>query len=185
MAQVCLLYLIDINPVITDLAVVNVVKAVNEVCNCSFARAGRSNESHLLARFCIQGNIVQHSLFRRVSKIDIVKAHVALQSGIGRGPIVVPVFPRPDVGAFLTLAHAAVGIFLGIYQCDIALVSLRLFIQQSKNTVCTRKAHNDHIHLVRHLADRACKLFGHIQEWDDDTDAERHSGDTDVRYISQ
>ncbi len=54
----------------------------------------------------------------------------------------------------------------------IAVVRFGLFIQQVENALCARKPHDDGIELVGHLADVAGKLFGHIQEWDDNADAE-------------
>ena len=80
---------------------------------------------------------------------------------------------------------AAVSILLGVYQSDIPLIRLRLLVQQSKDAVRTRKAHDHHVYLVGHLADGAGKLFCHVQERYHDADAECHAGNADIGYICQ
>ena len=46
--------------------------------------------------------------------------------------------PGPNAGAFLAFRNAAIRIFLGIDQRDIALIRLWLFIQQGKDAVRAR-----------------------------------------------
>ena len=105
---------------------------------------------------------MQHRLLRRIAKVNIKKAHIALQAGIGQGAIVVRVFPGPDIGALGALGQGAIGVFPRVHQGDIALVGLFLLVQQRQNAVRARQAHNHHVHLVGHLADGAGKLFGHV-----------------------
>ena len=128
---------------------------------------------------------MQHGLFRRIAEVDIIKAHITLQGSIGDSTVMMLMFPRPKIGAFFTLAHAAIGIFLCIYQGNISFVAFRLFIQQGKNAVRTRKPHDHHIHLIGHLPNRTGELLGHIQKRHYDADAERHAGNADVGHIRQ
>ena len=74
---------------------------------------------------------------------------------------------------------------LSIYQCDIALVGFRLLVQQGEDAVGACQAHDDHVHLVGHLADGAGKLLCHVQERHHNADAERHAGDADVGCAGQ
>ena len=184
-AKVRLLDLVDIDAVIADLAVVDIVEAVDQVGDGRLAGAGGADKGQLLARFRIQGDVVQDGLFRGVAEVDVIETHVALELGVGQGAVVVRMFPGPDVGALLALGQGAVRIFLGVDQGDIAVVGLRLLVQQSKDAVRTGRTHDDHVDLVGHLADCTGKLTGHVQERNDDADAEGHAGNADVGHIGQ
>ena len=61
-AQVGLLYLVDIYAVIADLAVGNIIKAVDEVGDGGLAGTRRADEGDLLAGLCIDGDVVQNVL---------------------------------------------------------------------------------------------------------------------------
>ena len=62
-AKIILADLVDIDPVVSDLAVSNVVETVQQVGDGRLACAGRADERQLLARFGIQLNIVQDNFF--------------------------------------------------------------------------------------------------------------------------
>ena len=49
--------------------------------------------------------------------------------------------------------------FLSIYQCDIALVSLRRFVEQREDTVTSGKRHDDTVELLADLRDRHVKAL--------------------------
>ena len=61
-AQVGLFDLVDVDAVVADLAVGNVVKAVDEVRDGRLARAGRADKGDLLARLGVDGDVVQDRL---------------------------------------------------------------------------------------------------------------------------
>ena len=110
----------------------------------------------------VQGNIVQHRFSRLVGEVNIKEPDVALQAGIGNGSVMVGMLPGPDIGTLRTLLQGTVLFHFGVYQRYVALVRLRLLIQQSKEPVRSGKTHNDHVDLVGHLADGSGKLLRHI-----------------------
>src|SRR5699024_8832450 len=97
-AQVGLFDLADVDAVVADLAVLDVVEAVDEVGDGGLARAGGAYESHLLAGLGVQRNIVQHRLFGGVAEVHVVEADVAPQAGGGDGAGVVGGGPGPYGG---------------------------------------------------------------------------------------
>ena len=184
-AQIGLLDLVDVNTVVTDLAIVDIVEAVDEVGDGGLARAGGADEGQLLAGLGVEGDVVQNRLFRRVAEVDVEEAHVAHQASVGERAVVVGMLPRPHACALAALLDGAVFLLAGVDQRHIALVGLRLFIQQGKETVRARQAHDDHVHLVGYLADGAGELLGHVEEGHDDADAKGHAGDADVGDVRQ
>ena len=63
-AQVGLFDLADVDAVVENLAVGNVVKAVDEVRDGRLARAGRADKGDLLAGLCVDGDVVQDLFIR-------------------------------------------------------------------------------------------------------------------------
>ena len=63
-AQICLFDLIDIDAVVTDLAVGNVVEAVQKVGDRSLTRARGADKGDLLPRLCVNADVVQYDLVR-------------------------------------------------------------------------------------------------------------------------
>ena len=123
-AQIGLFDLVDVDAVIADLAVGNVVEAVNEVRDRGLARAGRANEGHLLPGLRVDGHVVQHVLALFIGKVHVHKAHVALEGGVGQRAVPVRVPPGPFAGALLRLREAAVLVLRDVYQRHIARVRL-------------------------------------------------------------
>ena len=162
MAQVRLFDLIDIDAVVTDLTIGNIIKPVDQVGDRCLSSAGRTNKGHLLARLCVKGNIVQHRFSRLVGEVNIKEPDVALQAGIGNSSVMMGMLPGPDIGTLRTLLQGTVLFHFGVYQRYVALIRLRLLIQQSKEPVRSGKTHNDHVDLVGHLADGSGKLLRHI-----------------------
>ena len=74
----------------------------------------------------------------------------------------VGMLPGPDIGTLRAFLQRTVLFHFGVYQRHVALVRLRLLIQQSEEPVRSGKTHNDHVDLVRHLADGSGKLLRHI-----------------------
>ena len=68
--------------------------------------------------------------------------------------------PRPYAGALAAFLDGAVLVLPGVDQRHVAFVRLGLFIQQGEETVRARQTHDDHVHLVGHLADGAGELLG-------------------------
>ena len=97
MPQVVFFNLIDIDPVVTNLAVLHIIKAVDQIGDRCFPGAGGSHKGNLLPRPCIYLNIVQNLLFLRIAKIHMVKYHIPLHELVGGGIVrLMVMLPRPD-----------------------------------------------------------------------------------------
>ena len=68
--------LIDVDAVVTDLAVGNVVEPVDEVRNGGLAGAGSAHEGDLLAGMGIEGHVMQHGLLRHIAKVRVLHGDV-------------------------------------------------------------------------------------------------------------
>ncbi len=78
MTQVVFFDLINVNAVVADLAILNIVEPVDQVCDRCFSGTGTSNESDLLSWSGKKVYVVQNHFVRIVSKIDIIKYHITL-----------------------------------------------------------------------------------------------------------
>ena len=164
-AQIALLDLVDIDTVIPDLAVLNIIKSVNQVRDRRLAGAGTSYESNLLTRFGIHRNVMQYNLVVRISEIHIVKSHMAFLSLISNRPVCpVRMFPGPDTGPFRALCQSAVRVFFRIDQFHITVVGLRRLVHQLEHTGSARHGHDDIVHLLADLSHRLGKVFIQRQE---------------------
>ena len=82
MAQIGFLYLVDIDAVVSYLAVGDIVEAVDKICYRRLARARSSDKCHLLSGFGIYRYVVQHVLAFFVGKINVNKANVPAQASV-------------------------------------------------------------------------------------------------------
>ena len=148
-AEVGLFNLVDVDAVVPDFAVGNIVEPVNQVGDGGLARAGGAHKGNLLAGLSVQADVVQHQLVGVVAKVHVVQHHFALQAGIGDCAVrLVGMLPSPHVGALFALHQVAVPVLLGVYQGDVALVGLGLFVNQVKDTLGAGHAHDNHIQLT-------------------------------------
>ena len=86
---------------------------------------------------------MQDDFVRIVTKIHFFHAHIARQARIGHAAVrAVRMLPCPDICTLAAFDQFPV-FFFCINQSYIAIVCLRLFIQQAENTVCTRKTHDN------------------------------------------
>ena len=144
---------LDIVAVVQDLALLDIVEAVDEVGDGRFARASGADKGDLLARAAIEVDIVQHDLARVVAEIDILKDDVALELGIGGCAVGVLLFPGPGAGGFLGLGQGIVRAELGVDKGDISLVDFGLFVQQGEDTRAASQSHDDRVQLHGDLGD--------------------------------
>src|SRR5699024_6014559 len=101
-AEIAFPDLVNVNPVIADLAVSDIVKTVEQVCDSRFACAGGSYKSYLLPRFRIERNIMKYGLSRFISKVYLMQPHVPLQFGISYcAGFPMGMFPGPQSGPLL------------------------------------------------------------------------------------
>ena len=126
--QVRLFDLVDVDAVIADLAVGNVVEAIDEVGDGGLAGAGGAYEGDLLAGLCPEADVVEHQLILVIAEVHTIQGDAALQLGVGSGAVVLGLLPGPDIGALGRLLHLAVGLLPGVHQFHIALVCLRLLV---------------------------------------------------------
>ena len=154
-AQIGLSDLVDIDAVIADLAVRNVVKAVDEVGDGSLAGAGGAYKGNLLARGGIQLDVVQDNLALFIAEVHIVKGDVPFQLLIGDGPVcLMRMLPGPEVGAFLRFGQGAVRFLPDIHQGDISVVLLRLLVHQVEDSLGACHCHHNAVELLADLAHR-------------------------------
>ena len=184
-AQILLLDLVDVDRVVADLAVGDVVEAVDEVCDGGLARAGRADEGHLLAGLGIDGDVVQHVLALFVGEVHVQQTYVAAQRGIGQRAVAVRMAPGPLAGAFLGLGEAAVGVFHHVDQRHVALVGLGRLVHEGEDTARAGGGHDDLVDLLGQGVDVAGELLGHAQEGHQHADGEGLAGQREVRHAAQ
>ena len=185
-AQIVLLDLVDVDAVVADLAVGDVVEAVDEVGDGGLARAGRADEGHLLAGLGIDRHVVQHVLALHIGKVHVRQPHVAAQRRIGHAAVgLVGMAPGPVAGALLGLLQAAVGLFLHVHQRHIALVRLGRLVDQAEDALRAGAGHDDGVDLLGELVDVAGKLARHVQEGDQDRHVEDVAGEAEVGHARE
>ena len=168
----------DVDAVVPDLAVLDVVEAVDEVGDGGFAGAGGADEGDLLARTAIEVDVVQDGLARHIAEIDVRKGDVAFQLVVGGGAVVVGVLPGPDAGALVGLHEVVVLVVLGVDEGDIALIGLAGLIHHLEDALCTGQCHDDAVGLHGHLADGHIEALVQGQERHDSTQCDAaHAGD--------
>ena len=156
-AQVVLFDLANIDAIIPDLAVCDIVEAVDQVGDGRFAGTSGADKGDLLARAAIEVDPVQNSLFRHIAKINIGKGDVARQLVVGGGAVVVGMLPGPDAGALGGLHQLVILAILDVDQGDITLVGLAGLVHHLEDTLRTGQRHDHAVGLHGHLAD------GHIE----------------------
>ena len=172
-AQVVLPDLVDVDAVVADLAILNVVKSVNQVGDGRLARAGRADERDLLPRRGVELDVVEHQLVVAVAEIDVIHHNIALQLTIfGFARVLVRVLPRPEAGAAVAFGDDAVFVLFRVDEGDIAVVHLGRFIQQVKDALRARQRHDDGIGLLRNLIDWLVKALIQRQEGDQRADGQ-------------
>ncbi len=133
----------------------------------------------------MQGNVMQDHLLIGIAEVHVFKHNIALERDICCCiRCLMIMFPRPPAGVPVGLDKTAddlsgktvrilsfipslcscinSGRSLRIgdtHQSDVSVIDLRLFIEQHEDTVCTRKCHDDGIHLHRYLVDRHREIF--------------------------
>ena len=95
-AEVVLLYLVDVYPVIAYLSVGDVVETVDEVRDSGLACAGRADECYLLTCLRVEAYAVEDGLFRLVAEVYVIELDISADLGIGyRTVSLVRVLPCP------------------------------------------------------------------------------------------
>ena len=142
-SQICFLYLVDVDAVITDFSVLNIIKTVNQVGDSCLSCTGTSDEGKLLSRSCKHLDIMQYNLFIRITEVNTLKFYIAFQlHKFQLAGFLIDSLPCPFFGTFFTFHKFSLCIFLHIDQCNRSLVGLRLFIEQIEDSFRTCHRHN-------------------------------------------
>ena len=173
-AQVGLFDLVDVDAVVTDLAVLNVVEAVDEVRD-GLAGTGGADKGDLLARTAIEVDVVQDRLLRHITKVYIREGDVAFQLVVGGGAVVVGVLPRPQAGALGGLHQIILAVVLGVHEGHIALVGLAFLVHHFEDTLSTGQRHDDAVGLHGYLTDGHVEAL--VQRKEGHHGAQRHAAD--------
>ena len=138
-AQVGLLDLVDVDAVVADLAVGDVVEAVDQVRDGRLARAGGADEGDLLAGLRVHAYMPWSTcLSGRVAEVDVVHADIALRAGCrSRCRPLCGCFQAQTVGALVALDELAVALHSAFTSVDVALVGFRLLVDAAQR--CARR----------------------------------------------
>ena len=185
--KIGLLDLIDVDVIVTDLAVRDVIEAVDEVRDRCLTCTGRTYKGDLLARLGVERYIEEYLLLTVVTEVDIEETDIALYLGIGQRTILMRMLPCPDirgrpVGFFSVMCtlerkrflfrhfgQFVTGLF-AVDKGDISIVRLRFFIKELEDTVGTGHRHDDGIHLLGYLGYRHDEGLRQLQEGSDNTE---------------
>ena len=173
-AQIGLFDLVDIDAVVTYLAVVYVIEAIDEVGYRGLARARRAHERHFLPGFGIERDVFEYELFGRIAEVHMLDVYVAFElfeGGRIRGFVIV--FPSPKSRARAAFGELAVFVVFGAHERDIAVVLLGLFVYQGEYALRARDTHGDGVDLLRDHAHLAGEHHAQLQEHDHDRHVER------------
>jgi len=129
-SQICLLDLIYIDSVISDLTILNIIEPVDQIRNCCFTCTCRSYESNFLSGFCEHLDIVKYDLLIAVTKVHIIKFHFTFQFTIaGSICVLMIMLPCPKSRSLRAFLQLAVFILHGVDKLDIALIRLRRHVR--------------------------------------------------------
>ncbi len=118
---------------------------------------------------------MQDDLIRIVCKRHIIETDITLQRRIGDSSIcLMRMFPGPETGILICFFKNPI-LLCRIDERDIAFISLRLFIHELEDALCTSQAHDHRVDLRRDLLDIASKLTAHAEERNDDRNRERQT----------
>ena len=98
------------------------------------------------------------------------------------------VFPRPETCTLTALCDIAIRILLRIYQGDISVVNLRLFIHHVEDTLRSGERHDNGVELLRDLHERLGKALCELQVRSHDAQsdvADAHDGEEAAQNCRQ
>ena len=186
-AQVRLFDLVDVDIVIADFTALDIVETIDQVGDRRLAGAGRTDEGDFLARQGMQVDVMQHDFVIGVAEIDVLERDIAFQRHIGRRAVcLVVMFPCPVSGMFFGLLETAddsapeifiqfgtvfrrvigpdTGTATDVDERDIAVILLRLGIEEIEDSLRTGQCRDNGIDLHRNLVDRHAEVLVEGQE---------------------
>ena len=113
---------------------------------------GGANECDLLARLCIQADIVQNHLIIVVAEVYMLEDNITLKLSVISGTLcLVVMLPCPGPGSLVRLSDGAICIDYCICQHNITVIDLWLLIEQTEDSIASGKSHDDTVQLVTDL----------------------------------
>ena len=163
--QISLPDLVHIDPVITDLPVLDVIEAVDQIRNRRLSGSGGSDKSDLLARLRVEGDIMQNHSVRHIAKVHVVHDDRAFQRlvicGIRR---LVIMLPGPAPGMMIRFPQLSVSGPFRVHKHDVALILFGLGVQKIEDTLRAGHRHDDGGKLVGDLGNRHSEGLVQSQE---------------------
>ena len=153
-AQIFFSNFVDIDSVVLNLAVVYVIKSVNQIRNGRLAGSGRTHKCHLLTRLGIHRYIMQNHDILFISEVHIFQIDFAAHSYQ-----LAAVFPCPYSCMLPAFRQISFCIFACVYQSHGAAVFFRRHIEEFKDSRCSCKCHYHRIELLGNLCNRIDKAL--------------------------
>ena len=107
---------------------------------------------------------MQNDLLLIIAEINILKDDVTLQLRVAGLSVSTHMLPRPCAGGLVRFGDGIVRQIFRVDQRHIALVDLRLLVQQGKDTRTACQRHDDRVQLHRNLGDRLVEALVEGQE---------------------
>ena len=161
-AQGVLADVAHVDPVVGDDAVLDLIKAVDEVRDRRLAGAGGADEGDLLPGLRVDADVLQHRFVRHVAEVYVHEPHVAAQ----RDERAVRLLPRPCPARAVPAVHGG--------QRDLALVDLGLRVHDLEDALRAGERREDRGELLADLVDRTSDLAGVDQIGGEAAEVEPH-----------
>ena len=136
------------------------------------ACAGRADEGELLAGLGVERDVVQDGFLRLIAKINPEEADVAAQLHERGLAVNGRIFPGPRAGALGAFGQAAIRVLAAADERDVAVVGLRLLVEQLEDAARAGDGHDDGVDLIGDAGDVARELLRHAKERRNDRDGE-------------
>ena len=166
-SEVRLLDLVDVYLVEADLAVLDIIEAVDEVHDSCLACAGASYECKLLAWLCIHLDVMENHLLGVIAEVHAIEGNCTFELAVGYASIsLMRMLPGPGMGVFSGLSYCSVFGNICTNKFDIAVVFLRLLIHHFEDSLCTCTGHHDAGELLADLSHRHREALVQAHECD-------------------
>ena len=153
--EVGLFDLVDVDFIEADLAVLDVIEAVDEIDYRCLSRSGASYEGKLLAGVRIHLDVVQDHLLRVVAEVHSVEGYRAFELSVGHGAVgLMRMLPGPDVGVLICFGDCAVFCNLSPDKFHVAVVLFGFLVHHLEDALCSGAGHDYAGELLADLRNR-------------------------------
>ena len=141
--------ILNIDAVIGNLSAVDRIEPGEKRDDCRLSGSGRADKGHLLSGVYLKGDAFKNLLAFHIGEMDILKADDTLNRSCRS------VFHFPDItfGELFAL-------FVGKKQCDLTLVFLTLFIEETENPFGTCTGDENRIEMLGEVVERLAGISG-------------------------